>query len=304
MTRSWKRHWTQEEEALFRSEYFNKKQHELARMFGIGRTSVVRKAKELNLRKDTVEDRVRCLHTRELEERFGGSIKKFLEHYHWDEMLTVQQMQQEKNIGARASIKKAMVERGIPVRGQSEAMTLRWKTLSEEERARIVRAANAKTREMAKAGVHPFQVLWKENPELLIQYARENAKKMDNNGPNNGMYGKFGAKHPNWNPKRTKEFRIKFRKTTEHRQWLKAVYEKDNYTCQLCGYDKGGTLNAHHLFSYADYEGLRQEVSNGVTLCKPCHVGFHEIYGFGMNTKAQFDEYRERGKTMKTEVTC
>ena len=57
----------------------------------------------------------------------------------------------------------------------------------------------------------------------------------------------------------------------EHKQWRKAVFERDNYTCQMCGDDSGGNLQAHHIFEFAKYKVLRFEVYNGQTLCKKCH---------------------------------
>ena len=58
----------------------------------------------------------------------------------------------------------------------------------------------------------------------------------------------------------------------EYRNWRKAVFERDNYTCQniFCG-KRGGYLEAHHIRSYAEHPELRLEISNGVTLCRSCH---------------------------------
>ena len=46
----------------------------------------------------------------------------------------------------------------------------------------------------------------------------------------------------------------------------------------MCGDNKGGKLNAHHIKSFADYPELRFEVSNGITYCEDCHKtnGFHK----------------------------
>ncbi len=61
------------------------------------------------------------------------------------------------------------------------------------------------------------------------------------------------------------------RASSEYKQWRTSVFERDNYTCQMCGDDKGGNLEAHHLFPFSDYDILRLEVYNGQTLCKDCH---------------------------------
>lgn len=60
------------------------------------------------------------------------------------------------------------------------------------------------------------------------------------------------------------------RQSTEYKLWRKAVFECDNYTCQECGVI-GGRLNADHIKQFAYYPELRLEISNGRTLCEPCH---------------------------------
>ena len=61
----------------------------------------------------------------------------------------------------------------------------------------------------------------------------------------------------------------------EYKEWRKAVFEYDDYTCWVCGIrgnQTGCYLEAHHLKSWAKYTKLRFKVSNGVTLCKECHL--------------------------------
>lgn len=53
-------------------------------------------------------------------------------------------------------------------------------------------------------------------------------------------------------------------------KWRKSVFERDNYTCQECGY-KGDKLEPHHIKPKSIYPDLVFEVSNGLTLCKSCH---------------------------------
>lgn len=62
----------------------------------------------------------------------------------------------------------------------------------------------------------------------------------------------------------------KIRKSSEYRIWRKQVFERDDYTCKLCG-EKGGRLNADHIKPFASYPELRLVLSNGRTLCLPCH---------------------------------
>ena len=97
--------------------------------------------------------------------------------------------------------------------------------------------------------------------------------------------------HPRWNPDLTEEDRIRGRMLSEDKQWRKQVFERDNYTCQCCGDNKGGNLNAHHKDGYNWCEERRYDVTNGVTLCEDCHKEFHDIYGYGNNTEEQYNEW-------------
>lgn len=65
------------------------------------------------------------------------------------------------------------------------------------------------------------------------------------------------------------------RNLVEYKDWRKAVFERDCYTCTWCGVRNGNGksiyLEADHIESWTDYPELRYEVDNGRTLCKECH---------------------------------
>lgn len=63
----------------------------------------------------------------------------------------------------------------------------------------------------------------------------------------------------------------KLRRSREFMEWRKAVFARDDYTCQICG-ERGGILHPDHIKPFCDYVELRFEVSNGRTLCKECHM--------------------------------
>lgn len=64
------------------------------------------------------------------------------------------------------------------------------------------------------------------------------------------------------------------RHCTEYKAWRKSVFERDHYTCQVCG-ARGVKINAHHRKEYAFFPDLRYDLNNGVTLCVPCHKTVH-----------------------------
>ena len=100
-----------------------------------------------------------------------------------------------------------------------------------------------------------------------------------------------GENHPNWNPSISNEERIKNRAYDEYHKWRISVFERDNYTCMKCFDDRGGNLVAHHLYNYSEYEELRTDINNGITLCDKCHKKFHDTYGYTNNNKEQISEF-------------
>ena len=104
---------------------------------------------------------------------------------------------------------------------------------------------------------------------------------------------KCGENNPNWNPTKTIEEREKDRLIPGIIDFRKEVYKRDKYTCQCCGDNKGGNLNAHHLNSYNWDKEHRTDINNGITLCKKCHKEFHDIYGYGNNNYKQMLEFIE-----------
>jgi hypothetical protein len=100
-----------------------------------------------------------------------------------------------------------------------------------------------------------------------------------------------GSNHYRWRSDYTFNDRSSRRSFTQLIKWRKKVYLRDNYKCWVCGDNVGGNLVAHHLDGWDNFKKKRFFVKNGVTLCESCHIEFHELYGFGDNTKNQFYEY-------------
>lgn len=61
-----------------------------------------------------------------------------------------------------------------------------------------------------------------------------------------------------------------YRYSLEAKNWRKAVFSRDDYTCQGCGV-RGTYLEAHHILPFAYFPEKRCDISNGKTLCKKCH---------------------------------
>ncbi len=81
-----------------------------------------------------------------------------------------------------------------------------------------------------------------------------------------------GENHPRWKKDRTvlmEKHRI--RGSYKWRDWRAAVFERDSFTCQECG-KIGGKLEPHHIIPIrSDMNILIFQLTNGITLCRPCH---------------------------------
>lgn len=87
----------------------------------------------------------------------------------------------------------------------------------------------------------------------------------------NKVSGKY---HWNYNGGISTENHI-IRNSTAIKQWRLRVFERDKYTCMHCG-QLGGVLNAHHIKPFALFPEMRFVDSNGLTLCKNCHIKEHK----------------------------
>lgn len=182
----------------------------------------------------------------------------------------------------KTSIGHWMEVLGIPTRRPSEAVALQW--VDNDERKKQA------SENMSKVRRRP-EVIEKINDYRQTDEFKGKISKA-NIGENNGMFGRTGKKSPRWNPEYDSSLNKLYRKDLETVRWRKKVFDRDEYKCKICGDDKGGNLNAHHLDGWDEHIDKRYDEGNGITLCNKCHRDFHNIYGYGKNTKEQFIQYK------------
>ena len=83
-----------------------------------------------------------------------------------------------------------------------------------------------------------------------------------------------GINSPRWQGGIT-SLNHQIRTSLDIKQWRETVFIRDDYTCRWCkvrsGNGKAVILHADHIKPFAWYPELRFEITNGQTLCEPCH---------------------------------
>lgn len=142
---------------------------------------------------------------------------------------------------------------------------------------------------------------------------REKISKAHKNKPKNyesWLKGKTGSKHPSYkhglgntrviNSEQIQRLNVwtfafdfdrSFKSKTKAKE--QAVLKQSNFRCFLTNLKTTATdpLVCHHIYSWCDNINFRYAVSNGVALKRSVHKKFHDHYGFGKNTLAQFKSF-------------
>ena len=114
-----------------------------------------------------------------------------------------------------------------------------------------------------------------------------------------GQIYNSGPDSPHW-----KGGREQRKRDGKHLTWAKRVKERDDYTCHNCG-KRGGDLHSHHVLSWIGHPDSRYDVSNGQTLCVPCHAEEHRKLviasgEFGESCKMPIPSEVPKGKRVET----
>ncbi len=100
-------------------------------------------------------------------------------------------------------------------------------------------------------------------------------------------FGQRGPKNWNWKGGIYRNERHTLMGRIEYKNWRKAVFERDNYTCQKCG-RRGGNLNADHVIPYYIDKTKTFDVNNGQTLCVLCHKSL-DTWGHKVKTRYKYE---------------
>lgn len=82
------------------------------------------------------------------------------------------------------------------------------------------------------------------------------------------------------------EKNLAIRTSWEYKEWRKAVFERDDYTCQFC-FERGGNIVADHIKSFRNFPKLRFDINNGRVLCVECH---RKTDTYGGNARSSVDK--------------
>ena len=91
-----------------------------------------------------------------------------------------------------------------------------------------------------------------------------------------------GPAHPRWTG--NTPYLVALRHSPKYNEWRKAVYRRDNWTCQRCKIKQKHPI-AHHIKSFTKYPIMRFDINNGMTVCRSCHKTIHQEIQFTWKIK-------------------
>ena len=146
--------------------------------------------------------------------------------------------------------------------------------------------SEARRRYFANGNPHPKASLGKKHTEETKEKIRRTMKKRVHEGLHHNYKGGITP------------LVMKIRTSPKMKTWRTQVFERDNYTCQICHSKSGGgktvVLNADHIRPFSllvngnNIQTLEQaeacqdfwDINNGRTLCLPCHKKTYSVVKF------------------------
>jgi len=66
--------------------------------------------------------------------------------------------------------------------------------------------------------------------------------------------------------------------SAKDQEWKTTIFNRDDFTCQKCGIVlPRRQLRAHHIKPRKEFPDLLYDLTNGMTLCLPCHTTYHNL---------------------------
>lgn len=87
----------------------------------------------------------------------------------------------------------------------------------------------------------------------------------------------LGPKRYNWKGGIT-PYRVRTRTSLLMKVAREICFQRDGFRCRICG-ERGGKLNAHHIWPFQRFRDRIFDPTNLITLCKACHDAFHKAAG-------------------------
>lgn len=155
---------------------------------------------------------------------------------------------------------------GIPTRKKSDSIA----EMNRRESTRRKRSDSSKRRKVTDESRGKMSLSKRGIPNLKIR------------GAGNGMYGRRGARSPQWSGGTTPERQALY-SSIEWKNVIEKVWKRDNGICSKCQkkYIWGDQFHIHHIKSFSLYPELRSELNNLVLLCSDCHHWVHSAKNVG-----------------------
>lgn len=122
-----------------------------------------------------------------------------------------------------------------------------------------------------------------EQTKSKMSASKSNIPNLKIRGNKNGMYGRRGAKSPQWKGGTTPE-RQKLYASEEWKELVQIVLCRDKYKCVRCGchskykrkHNKESTIFClHHVKSFSLHPSERDKLNNIILVCENCHHWIH-----------------------------